>query len=355
MAVAEFPGAEWTTFDRHARYGAIARAIRASLGAGPLRVLDVGDSSGYLTAFDPDLGAVCIDVVIAPDPLDGTVRVIGDGAALPFPDDSFHAVVSSDALEHVPPLLRTEFIAELARVSADLVVLAAPFDSPGVSAAEEIVRRYALLATGRPQEQLEEHRHYGLPGVDSTVEILKSLGLQVDTVGAGNLHDWMAMMVLKHQLSARPALFPLEAGYDMAYNGLFSGRDRVPPFYRHVIAARSNGSPAFGEPRALLPAGGDLDVAGLLAVLTAANTSEAVRQDAHEVRSDNEKRLEALEGAVSDLSGAMAAQAEAMKVVLGRVETALSELGSETARIGEILRHPVAGVVRRVKRVIPGS
>ena len=41
----EFPGATWTAFDRYSRYGAIVRALRATLGAGPLRVLDVGDGS----------------------------------------------------------------------------------------------------------------------------------------------------------------------------------------------------------------------------------------------------------------------------------------------------------------------
>ena len=44
----EFPDAAWTSFDRYARYGAIARAVRANLGPGRHQVLDVGDASGYL-------------------------------------------------------------------------------------------------------------------------------------------------------------------------------------------------------------------------------------------------------------------------------------------------------------------
>ena len=49
-----FPQMAWTSFDRYGRYGAIVRAVRANLGDGPLRVLDVGDTAGHLQAFDPD-------------------------------------------------------------------------------------------------------------------------------------------------------------------------------------------------------------------------------------------------------------------------------------------------------------
>ncbi len=60
-----FPQATWTSFDRYGRYAAIVGAVRACLGDGPQRVLDVGDSAGYLQLFDPGLEVVGLDVDLA--------------------------------------------------------------------------------------------------------------------------------------------------------------------------------------------------------------------------------------------------------------------------------------------------
>lgn len=269
------PHAVWTSFDRYSRYAALAGVVRLSLGPGRHRVLDVGDASGYLRVFDRDLDVVSVDVAAYGEPLPGTVRVLGDGAHLPFPDDTFDAVISSDALEHVAPEQRAAFLREGARVSRDLVAIAAPFDTPGVGGAEDLVRRFALLTTGRPQEQLEEHRDYGLPGLEQTEATLRDCGLQVAARGNGNLHDWASMMMLKHQLMPRHALEPLSAGYDLAYNFLFTGRNAVPPFYRHVVAGRRSEAAVWPAPD-----GGDTpDAQPLLTSFLAANISEVVRQD----------------------------------------------------------------------------
>src|SRR3954468_16234667 len=88
----QHPRASWTSFDRYDRYGAIARLLRATLGPGDHRVLDVGDSSGYLAAFDSGFRTVSLDVVASPEPLPGLLLAIGDGARLPFPDGAFDAV-----------------------------------------------------------------------------------------------------------------------------------------------------------------------------------------------------------------------------------------------------------------------
>ena len=333
----EFPGGAWTAFDRYSRYGAIVRALRATLGDGPLRVLDVGDGAGYLSAFDTGVEAVSVDLAPTAEPLPGTVRLAADGTRLPFPDATFDAVVSSDALEHVPPPLREAFLGELARVSCDLVLVAAPFDTPGVAGAEELVRRFVLLVTGSAQEQLDEHRDHGLPGVDDTVARFESLGWQVAVAGAGNLHDWLAMMLLKHQLVARPALGPLDTGYDIAYNWLFSARDHVPPFYRHLVAA-GRSQPAFGE--AMSGDGSSAeDVAGLLAVFTADNVAEAVRQDTN-------ARLAATEALVADVTPRLAAIEDA----IARLDTRTQAMATSIEHLLHLVRHPVAGVADKVRR-----
>lgn len=355
------PRAVWTSFDRYSRYAALAGVVRASLGPGRHRVLDVGDASGYLRVFDDDLDVVSADVAVYGEPLGGAVRVVADGACLPFADGAFDAVISSDALEHVPPARRAAFLQEATRVCRELVAVAAPFDTPGVGGAEDLVRRYALLTTGRPQEQLEEHRDYGLPDVDETAQTLRDCGLVVDAQGNGNLHDWVSMMLLKHQLMPRTALDPLSAGYDLAYNYLFSGRNHVPPHYRHVVAGRRTAAPVWAA-----PTGADSpDAQPLLTAFLAANVTEAVRQDVvprldglqHDVDqcdrrlSEQSQQLTALAAQVDarheqSVAGALARDALLMER-LDRLEHVIGTLHGRLDTVAQLVRHPLAALRRR--------
>jgi hypothetical protein len=326
----EFPRASWTSFDRYARYSAIARAVRANLGPGVHEVLDVGDASGYLLAFDDGLRPVSVDMVPMGDPLPGARRVRGDGADLPVRDGAFPAVVSSDALEHVPPTSRDAFIAELSRASTGCVVLAAPFDTPGVSGVEELVRRYAIFSTGQHQEQLDEHAEHGLPDLDATVAAFEAQGMQVVTAGNGNVLDWLLMMLLKHQLIARPVLSPLDAGYDLLFNLTFADRNERGPYYRHVVVASRDGAPQLGLPPEPVE-GLDADITGVLAAMIAANATEATRQD-----------LLTLEQVRLDVAAAHAELAE----LHSQVRSSLDELRA----IREVLRHPVRTINRKLRR-----
>lgn len=272
----EFPDATWTSFDRYDRYGAIARCLRATLGEGRHRVLDVGDAAGYLRLFAGEIRLVGVDLTIQDRRLPGAVALAGDGTRLPFSDGTFDAVVSSDVLEHVPSERRGAFVDELSRVSRDLVIVAAPFDTDGTAGVEEIVRRFALLATGAVQEQLEEHRDRGLPDLDETAAHLTRHG-QVVTVGNGNLWDWLEMMLVKHQLLARPALLPLHDGIDALYNLSLAGRASEPPHYRHLLAARRRGDVLLGTIAAAAVPG--TTMAGILANLVSAVGPESTRQD----------------------------------------------------------------------------
>ncbi len=324
------PQMAWTSFDRYARYAAIVRAVRASLGSGRLRVLDVGDTAGHLHTFDAGLDVVGIDVQIEPKRLPGTPIALADGSRLPFRDGSFDAVVSSDVLEHVPPARRPAFLSELGRVSGDLVVVAAPFDTPGVVGVEELVRRYALMVLGHEQPQLEEHRANGLPNLSETAAILGGGAAEVITIGAGNLSDWLTMMLLRFQLEARPALQPLSDGYDLLYNHAFADRNDRGPFYRHLAIARTGGVPDAGQRPDVSAREDDGAVPAILAALLAADGSEAVRQDTvprldqlqiqmGQLRLDQqamEAKIDALtELAVSVTDQTMAVKARLMRVV----------------------------------------
>ncbi len=366
----EFPGATWTSFDRYARYGAIARSVRACLGPGPFHVLDVGDASGYLSEFDPDLRPISLDIAPVSDPLPHAIRLAGDGTSLPFADEAFDAVVSSDALEHVPPAKRERFLSELVRVSRDVVVVAAPFDTPGVAGTEAMVRHFVLLATGAPQVQLDEHRDNGLPDLASTERFLTGCGSQVMTAGNGNLHDWLTMMLIKHQIAPRTALAPLGSGYDLLYNALFAGREQVGPFYRHVIVARRRGQPDLGAPAGLID-GTPEDISAILAVSAAANVAEAVRQDTVPLLQQLGIGLENLGQQYGDLSHRLANLEGQLKDLRDRQDESLSHLPKLAQSIEELhvrsrkneakldhlvalARHPVRAIGRGVRRQLRG-
>jgi hypothetical protein len=336
-----FPDMAWTSFDRYARYGAIVRALRANLGPGRHRVLDVGDCAGHLRAFDPELSVIGLDLSPAAERLAGAIPVHGDGTHLPFPDDAFTAVVSSDVLEHVPPAGRPAFLAELRRVSSDLVVVAAPFDTPGVAGVEELVRRYALLALGTPQPQLEEHHANGLPRVEYTVAALAVGGAEVAVAGNGNLWDWLTFMLLRFQLEARPPLAPLSAGYDLLYNTTLAGRSDIGPHYRQLVVARRGGPAGTGVPQPA-PAPEPFSPA-LLAALIGADSTEVTRQDT----------VPRLDGLIHEVRETHM-QTDRLEYALGRANAEIAEL---RARVDELLAvqhrlvRPLSAVADRTRRL----
>ena len=79
------------------------------------RVLDLGCGALGLRALEPDLDITGVDLAERPAYLGPFVRA--DAAAgLPFSDEEFDLVYCSSVIEHVPPLRRAAFAAELRRV-----------------------------------------------------------------------------------------------------------------------------------------------------------------------------------------------------------------------------------------------
>jgi len=131
-------------------------------------VLDVG-GEGLLKRFLR--GAHCVSVNV-----DRTGDVQYDGSMLPFGEATFDAVVSLDALEHIPPQSRQHFVAELQRVARTEVALAVPFGSPGHTDIEARALEAYRAAHGRDHVYLREHVECGLPTLDE----LKTLFVGAD-------------------------------------------------------------------------------------------------------------------------------------------------------------------------------
>lgn len=331
----------------------MARAIEANLGGGRHRAVDVGDNSGYLMTFCPDLRVTSIDIEVNPKPLIGTELVLAGGQDLPIRDRAADVVVSCDALEHVPPAHRSAFVQELARCTSDLLVVAAPFDTPGVAGAEELVARYVRAATGAPQPQLVEHAEHGLPDLQATREQMEAGGLAVTEVGNGNLQDWVLGMFIKHQAVGRGGFGDLDIGFDVFYNLALEARSSTGPFYRHLLIGRRLGEPLTGAVEPL--AQPQLDAGVMLSALAAvAPGSTGVLEAVAGLQAEQSvavghllKRLDGMEEALSHLMARFDGvdQALGLLIRLAEADAARVESESQTERIG-----PVRRVARRLRR-----
>lgn len=219
-------------FDQYQRYRLIADVIERLVPPDAGAILDVGGWPGTLRRFLPQRRIVVAD-------LHGRMpgMVLASGAALPFPDGQFTAVVSSDTFEHIPPTLREQFLGELGRVARDTIVLGAPFDSPQVHAAEAVLREVIRAKYPTSYGFIEEHHEYGLPDLVTTRRALAAQGFAEVALPNGYLRHWLPMLALYFALQWRS---PVEAVFErlnVYYNRTYYRDDNREPSYRHTIVA----------------------------------------------------------------------------------------------------------------------
>lgn len=223
-------------FDQYQRYE-VAAALLHGFGLPPgARVLEVGGGPGPLESFLPDYELFVSDIVGE----HAGRYLLADGAALPFGDETFDAVVTLDTLEHVPAEFRKAFLAELLRVSGDLVVLSAPFAHPDLELAEEALNQFIRARFQGDFPTLDEHAMHGLPELGPTEAALGQSGFTSATLPSGYLPRWLAAMLVHHEMLATGV--PYLARLHAYYNATVSPTDRREPAYRHVVVAARNRS-----------------------------------------------------------------------------------------------------------------
>jgi hypothetical protein len=239
----------------HILYRAIVPEVQADERP-RVRVLDIGGFPGILGHFlSPDLFELTVlDVV----PDDGSIPgyVQASGADIPFGPGEFDLVFSLDTLEHIPAPDRAAFLSEARRVARHAVVLVNPIQSLEADLAEELLDEYVRWLLDAQQEQLAEHRAFGLPDFAATAADFEQAGLSTYSFKLANVHNWLFMMVAKHYLISlrdeRAGAF--ERALDRYYNLSYFEIDRAEPAYRGaVVAARPGLEPALDEIREAYP------------------------------------------------------------------------------------------------------
>jgi hypothetical protein len=296
-------------FDQYQRYKMVEELVgllRCKRSGGRrLRILDVGGHPGFISHFLPEDDVCILDML--PSEVPNCVQ--GDGARLPFENDSFDWVVSIDTLEHIPSDQRPGFLQEQLRTSRNYVLLAAPFEDENISLAERIVNEFFVKRIGHPNDSLEEHFANGLPRLDGTLSFFDGIGVQHLEIPNGYLYNWLVMMMALPAAQALPDSTELVAMINRFYNQNLYVSDNRRPCYRTVILASKQHSldkdfimERYEKPKGDVSADTKLQLADLLLSLKLEESQVAALADelqhrtewAFQLRDEVEKRDEVI-------------------------------------------------------------
>lgn len=171
-------------------------------------VLEVGGGGSGLANYI-DGSVVTVDAVVPTRYPLIQPSIIADAASLPFKSGSFDLVVSTDVLEHIPPVLRPAVVSEMIRVSRRVLILAFPCGA----CASRVERRFGWLlahAGLRYPDWLEEHLRLGLPTESEVVGPVSRSGAsirEVRYIESCNLHAMtFPLMLLPYMLEFMGAI-----------------------------------------------------------------------------------------------------------------------------------------------------
>ncbi len=146
-------------FDLFGRYATLRDCVNSLRTKPSYKILEIGGFGSPLRKFLPNDTITFLDIL----PSKEANYIQGDGRKLPFPNQSFDIVLSTDTLEHIPKNDRQQFLSENLRVALDYIIIAAPFFNPQFKKWEEKANEYYQTLTDQKHPWLEEHLIHGLP------------------------------------------------------------------------------------------------------------------------------------------------------------------------------------------------
>jgi hypothetical protein len=138
---------------------------------------------------------------------------------------------------------------ELRRVASRAVVIAGPFDDPGVADAERTVAEYHRSLWHEEHPWLAEHLELGLPPADEVLHWAADQGLAAASLPNGYLHHWTLMMFANDLTLSLPGFPEMYRHFNRYYNLYFFPESNREPSYRRVIAVMKRS----GDPLPPLP------------------------------------------------------------------------------------------------------
>jgi Methyltransferase domain len=158
--------------------GLLEEGLVLEIGSGPIGI------GGFRKI--PFIGC---DLSFAFKPKSPMFPIKASATQLPFADRMFDVVIASDVLEHVPPSLREQVIAEAVRVANKLVIFAFPSGEAAWVSDRELLATYRKINRPAP-EWLTEHMEAPFPGAELFTDIP---GWDVDQSGNDSLkfHAWL--------------------------------------------------------------------------------------------------------------------------------------------------------------------
>lgn len=180
--------------DQYSRNFIISKGIceyKKAKGLGKAKILDVGGRKGRLELFlDPQDELSLLDI----RPGKEKNLLTGDATNMrEFSDGSFDFVVSGDVFEHIPVSKRKAFIQECLRVSKEMMIIAAPFDMPGVAESEIKANEFFKKVNGINHLWLKEHIDNGLPKKEELERIITENGYKFSIVKSNSLKNWLLL------------------------------------------------------------------------------------------------------------------------------------------------------------------
>lgn len=155
--------------DVELRYRAVARIIR-DLHLERATILELGAGSVSVGRY-LRRRVVSVDPALPQIEEPWTIRILGSGCSLPFPDRAWDMVCSIDMLEHIPEASREQALREMVRVARRAIVLAVP---TGSQAYEQDCRlnEYHVKQHGVGHRFGVEHIKFGLPDSRRVCQLL---------------------------------------------------------------------------------------------------------------------------------------------------------------------------------------
>lgn len=169
--------------NQYQRFKILQTHLQISLNDGDA-ILDIGGGHGILSQFLPANRYFLIEP---------SVNGIS-GLKLPFPDNSFDAVVTCHVLEHINADDRLLFISELVRVAKRKVLVFNPFKNEELDEQE----RLQLVLEITKAEWAKEHIDCGLPAIEEISDYIASLGLDFTIKGYGDIYASMATVFMSY-------------------------------------------------------------------------------------------------------------------------------------------------------------